>query len=229
VPAIAGTAYGAASLRNLLDYRSGAQDPGGDGYSGVHNGPDFGAMIQQRLTLVDLIKKYGGPGPYKAGEKFIYNGLDSETLSVVLRNATGQPLPRWFQDTVWQKAGGEHPAGWVTDREGNGVAEVHGYFTTRDYARLGLYTLERLAGRSGDACMDAFVKEAAATKIPKGYWDSAPFWGLGMHTGSDGNLWFMGHSGQRIGINLQKNRVVATTGYRDSRARDNLAQELLRK
>lgn len=228
-PAIAGTAYGAASLRHLLEYRSGAQDPGGDGYTGVHDGREFSAMVQYKLTLVDLMKKYGEPGRFKAGEKFIYNGLDSEALSVVLRGATGQPLPRWFQETVWQKSGGEHPAGWMIDREGNGVAEVQAYFTTRDYARIGLYALERLAGRSEDACMNAFVKEAAATRIPKGYWDSAPFWGLGMHTGADGNLWFLGHSGQRIGINLQKNRVVAATGYRDSRSRDNLAQELLRK
>ena len=77
--------------------------------------------------------------------------------------------------------------------------------------------------------MNAFIKEAASNKIRKGYWDSTPFWGLGMHTGSDGNLWFMGHSGQCIGGNLKNNRVVAATGFRDSKARDDLAMELLRR
>ena len=227
VPALDGTAYGAASLRNLLRYTSGAKDPGGDGYSGMHNGRDFYAVTQHQTSLLDLARKHGDNSRFKQGEKFIYNGLDSETLSLVLRAATGMSLPKWFEATVWQKAGAEHPAGWFLDRDGNGIAEILVFATTRDFARVGVYVLERLTGSSPDACMNAFIKEAAQPLVTKGYWEAAPQFGLGLHVGSDGNTWFFGHSGQRVGINAKTGRVVATNGWRDSRSVDGLARRLI--
>lgn len=186
-PQLAGTAYGAATVRQLLAYTSGAQDPGGNGYLGMHSEADFGAMLLYRLSLVDLIKKYGALGRFKAGEKFISNGLDSEALSVVVREATGVPLPKWFEQTVWQKAGAEFWAGWTVDRDGNGVAETSFVASARDFARLGLYVLERLTGKSDDVCMSAFLMDAARSNTKKGYWDVAPAFGLGLHVGADGN------------------------------------------
>ena len=227
VPALDGTAYGAASLRNLLRYTSGAKDPGGDGYSGVHNGRDFYAVTQHQTSLLDLARKHGDNSRFKQGEKFIYNGLDSETLSLVLRAATGMSLPKWFETTVWQKAGAEHPAGWFLDRDGNGIAEMLVLATTRDFARIGVYVLERLTGSSPDACMNAFIKEAAQALVTKGYWDSAPQFGLGLHVGADGNTWFFGHASQRVGINAKTGRVVATNGWREWRGLDGLARRLL--
>lgn len=219
-PQLAGTAYGAASLRNLLRYTSGAQDPGGDGYAGIHNFRDFGAMVAQQLSLVELMKKYGGTARFAPGEKFIYNGLDSEALSVVVRAATGMPLAAWFEQTVWQKAGGEAQAGWLQDREGNTVAQIGFYATTRDFARIALYVLDRLNGAAGDACIQGFLKEATSPLVSKGYWPSAPAWGLGIHVGADGNPWFFGHGGQRLGIQVKSGRVIATTSHRDMRGGD---------
>jgi len=210
VPALEGTAYGAASLRNLLRFTSGAQDPGGDGYGGVHSPEDFRAMIFHKIAISDLLKKYGQPGRYGPGEKFVYNGLDSQSLGLVVRAATGAPLQKWFEETVWQKAGAEHRAGWWPDREGNGVAEVASYVTTRDFARIGLYVLERLTGKAGEPCMVEFMRDAAKPHVQKGYWSSAPGFGLGLHFGADGNTWIFGHGGQRVGVNPKSGRVFAT-------------------
>jgi CubicO group peptidase (beta-lactamase class C family) len=163
-----GTAYGAASLRNLLRYTSGAQDPGGTGYDGIHNFDDFRAMMTRKIPITDLIRKYGQPSRWKQGEKFIYNGLDSQALGVAVRGATGVPLQRWFEDTVWQKAGAEHRAGWWTDRDGNGIAEIGVFITARDYARIALYVLERLTGKADDRRMTEFLREAAKPQIRKG-------------------------------------------------------------
>lgn len=225
-PQLAGTAYGAASIRNLLSYTSGAQDPGGDGYAGIHDRADFRAMAEHRLGLVDLLKKYGEPR-FEPGKKFIYNGLDSETLSLVVRGATGMPLPQWFESTVWQKVGAEFEAGWYLDREGNGVAEVLFFATTRDYARIGLYVLERLSGKVKDPCLNEFIQDAAMPHVHKGYWDSAPRFGLGLHKGADGNTWIFGHGGQRIGMNAKTGRLVATNGSRQWRGYDDQVQSLL--
>lgn len=226
-PALEGTAYGAASIRNLLRYTSGAQNPEGDGYGGVHNADDFRAMIQHRMSLIDLMKKYGQPGPWKQGDKFVYNGLDSQALGVVVRGATGLPLQRWFEDTVWQKAGAEFPAGWFMDSDGNGIAEMLFLATARDFARVGLYVLERLTGKAQDPCVSGFLSEAASVQVQKGYWGSAPAFGLGIHVGADGNAWMFGHGAQRIGINAKTGRVFATNGFKQWRTYDSNAQSLL--
>lgn len=226
-PALEGTAYGASSVRNLLRHTSGAEDPGGNGYSGIHSFRDFRAMLLHELSLLDLMKKHGQQSRYKQGEKFIYNGLDSQALSLVVRGATGVPLPRWFEDTVWQKVGAEFPAGWYVDREGNGVAEISVLATARDFARIGLYVLDRVAGKADDPCVSAFLREAASAQVQKGYWESAPAFGLGLHVGADGNTWMFGHGGQRVGINAKSGRVFSTNGYRDWRNIDMYAQSLL--
>lgn len=225
-PAIAGTAYGTATIRQLLSYTSGAQDPGGNGYAGIHSFSDFRALFGHSLSLVDLIKKYG-EARFEPGKKFIYNGLDSEALSVVIRNATGSALPHWFEATVWKKAGAEFPAGWFLDRDGNAIAEVAFYATTRDFARIGLYIADRLTGKSADTCMNDFIKDAAAPHVSKGYWDAAPKFGLGLHVGADGNTWMFGHGGQRVGINVKNGRVIAINGYSDWRGVDPAVQQLL--
>lgn len=214
-PQLAGTAYGEASIRNLLRYTSGAEDPGGNGYTGIHSRWDFGSMTEHQLSLVDLMKKNGGSSRFKQGEKFIYNGLDSEALSVVVRGATGMSLPAWFESTVWQEAGGESPAAWYVDKDGNGIAEVLLFATSRDYARVALYVLDRLTDQAGSDCIRAFVKEAAQPQVAKGYWYNFPGWGFGLHHGADGQTWMTGYSGQRIGMHPQKRRVFVTTSNAD--------------
>lgn len=228
-PQLAGTAYGEASLRNLLRYTSGAEDPGGNGYVGIHGRLEFNSMVDHRLSLVDLAKRNGGTSRFKPGEKFIYNGLDSEALSIVVREATGMPLPAWFEATVWQEAGGESPAAWFLDKDGNGIAEVLLFATSRDYARVALYVLDRLTDQAGSECIRRFVKEAAQPQVAKGYWASAPGWGFGLHTGADGQTWMFGAKGQRIGVNASRKRVFVTNNNRDSEAIDRGSQALLNR
>ncbi len=226
-PQLDGTAYGAASLRDLLRMTSGAKDPGGNGYVGVHSQGDMWAMVGQQISMVDIMRKHGGTSRFKAGEKFIYNGLDSNALSVVIRGATGMSLAAWFESTVWQQAGAEFQSGWLQDREGNTVAEFGFLATTRDFARIGLYIADRLTDKTGDVCIRDFMKEAAKPLVQKGYWNSAPSYGLGLHTGADGNTWMFGHGGQRVGINVQTGRVFATNGHSDPRGVDVTIQGIL--
>lgn len=228
-PQLAGTAYGEATLRNLLRYTSGAEDPGGNGYVGIHGRLEFNSMVEHRLSLLELAKRNGGTSRFKPGEKFIYNGLDSEALGIVVREATGMSLPAWFEATVWQEAGGESPAAWFLDKDGNGIAEVLLFATTRDYARVALYVLDRLADQAGSDCIRRFVKEAAQPQVAKGYWAAAPGWGFGLHTGADGQTWMLGAKGQRIGVNASRKRVFVTNNNRDSQAIDSGSQALLNR
>jgi hypothetical protein len=113
------------------------------------------------------------------------------------------------------------------DSEGNGVAEILLLATARDFARIGLYVLERLTGKADDPCVSGFLREAASVQVQKGYWPSAPAFGLGIHVGADGNPWIFGHGGQRIGINTRTGRVFATNGFKQWRTFDSNAQSLL--
>lgn len=229
VPVLEGTPYGRASLRQLLTYTSGAEDPGGDGYMGIHSRTNFNSMVKQERTLVDLIKTHSGESRFKPGEKFIYNGLDSQTLSLVIRSATGMPLPQWFETTVWQASGAESPAVWFVDKEGNGNAEVLFFGITRDFARVGQYMLERLTGVAGDTCIRDYLKEATKPLVPKGYWPGpgAPSWGFGFHTSADGTFWMSGFNGQRIGVSPSRKRVFVTTSNRNTKDTDSYALQML--
>lgn len=220
VPALEGTPYGKATIKQLLTYTSGAEDPGGNGYVGMHSRVGYHAMVTHKRSLVDLIKSHSGNSRFKAGERFIYNGLDSQTLSLVVRNATGMPLPAWFENTVWNAAGTESPGAWFVDTEGNGNGEILFFATPRDLARIGQFVLERLTDQAGSECIRAYLKEAAKPLVTKGYWPTAPMWGYALHTGADGNVWMFGHNDQRVGINVAKKRVFVTTSNRNSRETD---------
>lgn len=222
VPDLAGTPYGRASLRQLLTYTSGAEDPGGDGYMGIHSRSNFNSMVKHTISLIDLIKAHSGEGRFKPGEKFVYNGLDSQTLSLVIRNATGMALPQWFEATVWKAAGAEYPAAWFVDKTGNGNAEVLFFGTTRDFARIGQYMLDRLSGVAGDACIQNYLKDATKPLVAKGYWSGpgAPWWGFGFHTAVDGSFWMSGFNGQRVGVSVSKKRVFVTTSARNTKDTD---------
>lgn len=216
VPALDGTPYGKATIKQLLTYTSGAEDPGGNGYVGIHSRTDYHAMVTHKRSLVDLIKNHSGTSRFKAGERFIYNGLDSQTLSLVVRNATGMALPAWFEKTVWSAAGAESPGAWFVDTEGNGNGEILFFATSRDLARIGQFVLERLTDQAGSECIRAYLKEAAKPLVTKGYWSAAPMWGYALHTGADGNVWMFGHNDQRVGINVAKKRVFVTTSNRNN-------------
>jgi CubicO group peptidase (beta-lactamase class C family) len=224
VPALDGTPYGKATIKQLLTYTSGAEDPGGNGYEGIHSRIGYHAMVNHKRSLVELIKSHSGTSRFKAGERFIYNGLDSQTLSLVVRNATGVPLPSWFESTVWAAAGAESAGAWFV---GNGNGEVLFFATTRDLARLGQFVLERLTDQAGSECIRAYLKEAAKPLVNKGYWPAAPMWGYALHTGADGNIWMFGHNDQRVGINVAKKRVFVTTSNRNGRDTDTNAQAFL--
>ena len=128
-----------------------------------------------------------------------------------------------------KREAGEYAAAWFADKDGNGIGEALVWVTTRDFLRIGIYTLERLTGQSNDACMNAFVKEAAQPRIAKGYWNSAPYWGLGFHIGADKNLWFFGHGAQRLGINQKTGRILAMNGFSEWRGMDTDVQRVFNR
>lgn len=210
--ALGATAYGKSSVRNLLKMMSGAQDPGSK-YSGIHDWLAFIRVVQLQDSKALLFEKFGKRTEEKDGVRWVYNGLDSEAVGEVIEAATGMSLPRWFEQTVWQKAGGGASAGWLLDNEGHGFAELGFFATARDFARIGLYVLDRLSGNIGDSCVASYLQEATRSQVTKD-WYALPGYGFLIHVDAGGNAWFAGHGGQRVGINASGSNLLVSLSFK---------------
>jgi CubicO group peptidase (beta-lactamase class C family) len=131
------TAYGAATIRDLLQMSSGVR------YIEENNGRDDHARFTNETV------KQNGPGGAAAlkryseyavppGTRFYYAGAETFTLSLVLRAATGVPLANYLQTRIWQPMGAEADATWFIDKS----KQEQGYCclnaVLRDYARFAL-------------------------------------------------------------------------------------------
>jgi CubicO group peptidase (beta-lactamase class C family) len=210
--ALGDSAYGKSSLRNLLGMASGAQEPRGDPDNGIHDLDEWRKIYEQRMPMSALFAKYGKLEEAKDGTRWVYNGLNIEALGHVIAASTGMPLQQWFEQTVWQKAGGESALGWIKDNASHGFAETGIFGAARDYARIGLYALERLNGEPNEPCVSQYLREAATSQFAK-YSPVYPGYGFAMHIDNAGNPWFSGHGGQGIGMNPKSNTLLATHSF----------------
>ncbi len=133
VPELAGSAYGATTLRNLLRMGSGVRfvetyEPGDDASR-------FGAAAAREGWV--LAARGFDLREAPQGTRFSYASVESQVLAAALRGATGETLAEWLQPRLWRPMGAAHDAFWATDRTGL-VAGGGGLSASpHDWARLG--------------------------------------------------------------------------------------------
>jgi CubicO group peptidase (beta-lactamase class C family) len=143
---LAGSAYGATTVRQLLRMSSGLTFT--ERYDG---NDDIARMSRAAATgqppVLDVLRGISDRHA-PAGSKFVYASAESEVLGRVLAGASGRNVADLTREWLWQPLGAEADAFWVTDREGQ--ERTSGYFnaTLRDWGRLG-WMLAR-DGRVGD-------------------------------------------------------------------------------
>lgn len=134
-PELKGSAYDGASIRNVLSMASGV----------VFNEDylDFNSDINRMGRVLALgwsmdqfaagLQDSFAP----AGETWQYVSIDTHVIGMVVRGATGRPIPELLQEHIIAPMGLEADPYYLTD--GYGVAFVLGglNLTTRDYARFG--------------------------------------------------------------------------------------------
>lgn len=151
VPELADGAYGAATLRNVMEMRSGAD---------IEERYDFGenpslaaqihetAIIRNEARFADFAVGIGSRA--EPGSVFNYATLDTGVLGWVLENATGQRIEDLMEQRIWQPMGAGRDAFWLADGEvgtdlGEGGRALSGMgfnATLRDFARLGQLMLD---------------------------------------------------------------------------------------
>lgn len=136
MPALAGSAYGAATIRDLLHMASGVHFT--EDYSGTDDATKLmiGLFGRPGRPAAEILRRFNdrdAPG----GTRFHYAGADTETLGLVVTAATGETLSAYLHQRVWTRIGTEGAASWAIDGQGQEVAPCCFNATLRDYARLG--------------------------------------------------------------------------------------------
>jgi CubicO group peptidase (beta-lactamase class C family) len=147
VPELAASGYAGASVRHVLDMRSGVRfveeytnpqaeirvldqwlgwQPGGHGY--------------QAGGLYEFLTTLQAEAPH--GSRFLYRSAESDVLGWVCERAGGAPMAELISELVWAPMGAEHDANLLHDAVGTAVHDGGLCASARDVARFGQMLLD---------------------------------------------------------------------------------------
>jgi CubicO group peptidase (beta-lactamase class C family) len=143
VPELKDSAFGDATVRQLLDMRTGLKysetyaDPKAEIWDHVRAGsvlprPPGYQGPQTFYEFLQTVKKEG-----EHGGPFAYKTVNSDALGWVIRRVTGKSVSENLSERVWRKLGMEQDAYFSVDTVGNEFAGGGLNSGTRDLARFG--------------------------------------------------------------------------------------------
>ena len=152
LPELSDSGYADATLRSLLDMRSGVRfgeeytDPNSDigkvdvaaGWKPRREGVP--TAIQDLPASLPKEREHGGD--------FQYRSIETDVMAWVMERTTGKRLSQLVSEELWQPMGAEQDACFTVDRAGYALAEGGLNACLRDYARVGLLYLND--GKVGD-------------------------------------------------------------------------------
>jgi len=165
VPELASHGYGDATVRQVLDMRSGVAfredylDPEAQvtlmddwiGWRPQDGGEPQG--LYRFLTTLEQDRPHGGP--------FLYRSSETDVLGWVCERAVDLPMADLISGLVWAPMGAEHDAEIICDGLGTAVHDGGLVVTTRDLARFGQLMLDGGTVPSG--------KSGVRTVVPPGW------------------------------------------------------------
>jgi CubicO group peptidase (beta-lactamase class C family) len=151
VPELACSAYGDATVRQILDMRIGVHysedytDPNAEFWqhmraSGIFPQP---AGYEGPKTTAEFLKSLKKEGEH--GGAFLYKSVNTDVLGWIIRRVAGETSGETLSRRIWQKLGAEHDGYMVVDAAGSELAGGGLNITLRDMARFG--EMMRLDGR----------------------------------------------------------------------------------
>ncbi len=148
VKPLAGSPYGATTVRQLLRMSSGLT------FTERYDGSDDIARLSRASAgapgagrPVDILRSIADRHS-PAGQKFVYASSETDVLGRILTAATGKNMGELTREWLWQPMGAEHDAYWRIGADGQ--EQAYGAFNAslRDWARLGLLVAND--GKVGD-------------------------------------------------------------------------------
>lgn len=138
VVALAGSPYGATTIRQLLRMSSGLTfTERYDGTDDISRLSRAGAGAPGAGSPADVLRSISARHS-PAGEKFVYASAETDVLGRVLAAATGKTVAELTSEWLWKPLGAEHEAFWRISSDGQ--EQSYGAFNAslRDWGRLGL-------------------------------------------------------------------------------------------
>ncbi|HCG56079.1 MULTISPECIES: serine hydrolase [Brevibacterium] len=227
VPALSKSGYAGATIRDLLDMRSGIKFSEeylkeGSEIRALFEAVDFAPRtatsahgIKNFLMGLSSEREHGGP--------FVYRSCETDVLAWICESVVGQPFSVIASEYVWSKIGAAHAAQVCQDRWGGSIADGAISSTLRDLARFGEMiarggtTAEGERVLSGQWIDDIFTGAADSAQVfadspsgrsyPGGMYRSQ-FWvpsasrdvviGIGIH----GQMLYIDRATQTVGVKL---------------------------
>lgn len=147
VPEVAGSGYSGASVRDVLDMRTGVlfSEEYTNPYSEVremerHMGwrpglsPGYIGGMYAFLASMRAVTAHGGP--------FVYRSADTDMLGWVCERAAGMRMADLISTAIWQPMGAEFEAEITCDGVGSAIHDGGMSATARDIARFGQMLLD---------------------------------------------------------------------------------------
>ena len=136
LPALQGTPYGETQLRTLLQMSSGMNF--NYDAAGHPSSADSMRMLQGLFAPSDPVELLGQfTRRFPPATQFHYSDGDNLTMGLVVHRATGMDLATYLTKKIWQPAGMEADATWVTGTSGDEFTCYGFSAVLRDWARLG--------------------------------------------------------------------------------------------
>jgi CubicO group peptidase (beta-lactamase class C family) len=226
VPELLGSAFGDATLRQLLDMRTGLKysedyaDPGAEIWAHVRAGNVLPRLPgdQGPASFYDFLRTVRKQGEH--GGAFAYKTVNADALGWVIRRLTGQSIGQTLSERIWSRIGAEQDAYFTIDTVGNEFAGGGLNTGLRDLARFG--ELMRNEGRWGG---QPVIPKTVVDDIHRGG-DRAAFAQAGealLPGWSYRNMWWVSHNahsaymargshGQALYIDPMAEMVIARYG-----------------
>ena len=210
-PALAGSAYDGATIRNVLQMASGVEFD--EDY--LDRDSDINRMGRE-IALGGTLDGFTAGLTARArapGSAWQYVSMDTHVIGMVIRGATGRDIPSLLSERIIAPLGLEAEPYYLTD--GEGVAFVLGglNLTTRDYARFGQMIAQDGVWQGNRILPEGWVAESTAASAPTepgaiGY--GYQWW---VPVGAEpGQFMARGIYGQYLYIDQPRGVVIATNG-----------------
>ena len=226
VPELATSGYAGATLRDVLDMRTGVR------FSEDYIDADAEVCLLDEAvgwtparpgspaTLKEFLASLSADRPH--GGYFQYRSCETDVLGWVIESATGQPFAEIAADLLWSRLGTEDDAMITVDAEGTGMFDGGICATPRDLARFGQMLLQDGRSLTGERIVspewvddlfagnadlvEAFAAGPYADLLPGGHYRSQ-FWvpaggEVILCVGIHGQLVYLDRSTGMVGVKL---------------------------
>lgn len=214
-PTLAGSAYGAVSIRNLLRMASGI-----DFTENYTPSDDLAKLSRSAFTdsppLTELFKAFASRHP--EGSRFNYASLETLALGYLLKDATGKSIAELTHEWLWEPMGAQDEAYWLLSKSGMEGAYCCLAASPRDWAKLALLLLGNGALGSRRVVSEAYLREAtSADQLPPALRGSASpmFAGYGYQfwllPGAGRSFMMRGTHGQALFVDVDAGLAMVQT------------------